>query len=108
MSNNTYWGVIPSEPEIIEPGEHTDGHGSTNDYPAIWMGDCLVEGIEEAWTEFATRVLARFNDAGLEEIQHLLRKWEAETAADIDQLGASSAGELIAALLRYAGVEADS
>lgn len=60
MSNNTYWGNVPRHAHVIEPGEFEDNGGIENDHPAVWMGECLVEGSSEAWRAFGVQILAAF------------------------------------------------
>ncbi|QIK61768.1 hypothetical protein G7068_00005 [Leucobacter viscericola] len=61
MSNNTYWGTVPDQVEIIEPGEFEDNNGTTNDQPAIWMGEALIEGDLEVWKSFAYDLIEKIN-----------------------------------------------
>lgn len=61
MANNTYWGVLPpvgEDLEVLAPGEFEDNGSTENAEPAVWLGDCLVEGTPDEWTAFAAAILA--------------------------------------------------
>ncbi|NLA64975.1 MAG: hypothetical protein GX862_03415 [Leucobacter sp.] len=62
MSDNTYWGNVPRHAHILEPGEFEDNNGTENDRPAIWLGECLVEGSREAWLHFAQELIKELGE----------------------------------------------
>ncbi|QIK64543.1 hypothetical protein G7068_15970 [Leucobacter viscericola] len=121
MSNNTYWGTVPDQVEIIEPGEFEDNNGTTNDQPAIWMGEALIEGDLEVWKSFAYDLIEKINTienrlhfgrdvapGERAELNELYRKMEAAREGDPDDGNddeLQSKDDFIEALMRYAGIE---
>ncbi len=62
MSDNTYWGTVPSSVHIVDSGEHEDNFGTDSDLPAIWMGEALIEGTVAEWRAFAASLVQALDE----------------------------------------------
>ena len=122
MSDNTYWGDVPTTFELIEPGSYTDNRGEPNEKHAIAMGEAIVQGSLEEWKDFMGELRDKIyaiehpleftgGNVRFDDRQGILDAWKASrdaAAGDSNDEELARKQDLIDTLMAAAGIEVAS